>query len=149
MTKPLNIILIEDNIDHADLIMNVFKENAINGFIFHIQDGEDALDFMYRRGKYSNSLSSPRPDLILLDLRLPKIDGIEVLQTIKNDVSLHQIPVVVLTTSDAESDIALAYENNANSYLVKPVDFSKLSKLLKSLGYYWFDWNKYPDNSGI
>ena len=110
----------------------------------HVWDGEEALDYLYRRGKFTDRSESPRPGVILLDLRLPKIDGLEVLNTIKADPDLRRIPVVVLTTSAAETDKIKAYESFANSYLVKPVDYTQFVALMQSLGYYWLAWNDYP-----
>lgn len=94
--------------------------------------------------EFSDPERSPRPGIILLDLRLPKVDGLEVLKAIKSDPNLSRIPVVVLTTSAAEADIVEAYENRANSYLVKPLDFSQFVKPTDTLGYYWLVWNEYP-----
>jgi CheY-like chemotaxis protein len=109
-----------------------------------VEDGQEALDYLYRKGKYKDTDQSPLPNLILLDLRLPKVDGLEVLKTIKADPALSSIPVVILTTSPAESDMVKAYKYNANSYLVKPVDFSKFNQLMNTFGYYWIVWNQYP-----
>jgi CheY-like chemotaxis protein len=106
-----------------------------------VSDGEAALDYLYRKNVFSEPASSPRPGLVLLDLRLPKVDGLQVLKTIKNDHGLKNIPVVILSTSASEADIAMAYSNNANSYLVKTVDFRQFSELLKSIVIYWMSWN--------
>ncbi|MEE8392140.1 MAG: response regulator, partial [Anaerolineae bacterium] len=95
-------------------------------------------------GEYVDPESSPQPHVILLDLRLPRIDGLDVLQEIKADEELRRIPVVVLTTSEAENDLAQAYEYHANSYLVKPVDFGKFTQLMDDLGFYWLGWNRQP-----
>jgi CheY-like chemotaxis protein len=103
-----------------------------------------ALDYLYRREEFRDPDRFPRPDLILLDLRLPKVDGLEVLETIKGDPGLCHIPVVVLTTSAAETDMLKAYQSHANSYLVKPVDFTKFMEQMKALGYFWLIWNEYP-----
>jgi len=140
----LTILLIEDNEDHAELVRRSFADNHVANQIYHVKDGEEALSYLFRRGNYSDLGNSPMPNLILLDLRLPKVDGIEVLREIKASESHKSIPVVILTSSSAENDIALAYSNYANSYLVKPVDFEKFTTMMKDLGYYWLAWNKNP-----
>lgn len=142
--SPLVILLVEDNLDHAELAKRNLEECHVANRIFHIEDGEAAIHYMNGDDPYSDRERYPRPDLVLLDLRLPKIDGLEVLRIIKLDPDLRAIPVVVLTTSDAEPDIARAYQLHANSYLTKPVAFDALSRLLKDLGFYWLAWNKRP-----
>jgi CheY-like chemotaxis protein len=142
--RPMTILLVEDNPDHAELVKRNLEEFQVANHINHVEDGEAALDYVYRRGTYSDHKKFPRPDLILLDLRLPRIDGLEVLKQIKRDLTLQAIPVVVLTTSDAEKDLAQAYEYHANSYVTKPVNFENFSRLLRDLGYYWLAWNKRP-----
>ncbi len=140
MESPV-ILLIEDNPDHAELVMRSFREHELAGGIRHVTDGEMALDYLMRQGGFSDPALSPRPQVILLDLRLPKVDGLEVLKVIKADNELRRIPVIVLTTSEAEIDLVRAYDSYANSYLVKPVDFSKFIQLMNQLGIYWLDWN--------
>ncbi len=142
--RPMTILLVEDNPDHAELVKRNLEEFQVANHINHVEDGEAALDYVYRRGAFSDNKKFPRPDLILLDLRLPRIDGLEVLKQIKRDLTLQSIPVVVLTTSDAEKDLAQAYEYHANSYVTKPVNFDNFSRLLRDLGYYWLAWNKRP-----
>ncbi len=142
--EPLIILLVEDNPDHAELVARSFREHRVANQIHHVIDGEAALDYLFRRGEYADPESSPHPHVILLDLRLPKIDGLQVLQEIKIDEKLCCIPVVVLTTSEAENDMARAYEHHANSYLVKPVDFGKFTELMDDLGFYWLGWNRQP-----
>jgi CheY-like chemotaxis protein len=142
--RPMAILLVEDNPDHAELVKRNLEDFQVANHIYHVEDGEAALDYVYRRGTYSDHKKFPRPDLILLDLRLPRIDGLEVLKQIKRDLTLQAIPVVVLTTSDAEKDLAQAYEYHANSYVTKPVNFDNFSRLLRDLGYYWLAWNKRP-----
>ena len=142
--ETLIILLVEDNPDHADLVMRSFQEHKLNNTIFHVPDGEAALDYLFRRGDYMAPEKSPHPHVILLDLRLPKIDGLAVLKTLKEDPELRRIPVVILTTSEAEMDMAKAYDSYANSYLVKPVDFDKFIELMNELGFYWLDWNRQP-----
>jgi CheY-like chemotaxis protein len=142
--RPMTILLVEDNPDHAELVKRNLEDFQVANHIHHVEDGEAALDYVYRRGTYSDHKKFPRPDLMLLDLRLPRIDGLEVLKQIKRDLTLQAIPVVVLTTSDAEKDLAQAYEYHANSYVTKPVNFDNFSRLLRDLGYYWLAWNKRP-----
>jgi len=142
--KPLTILLVEDNLDHAELILRSFRKHFAANTIYHVADGEAALDYVFRRGEYANPNKSPRPHIILLDLRLPKIDGLEVLKEIKANRELHLIPVVILTTSETPRDLAGAYDNYANSYLVKPVGFDKFAQLMNDLGSYWLHWNRHP-----
>ncbi len=142
--KPLVILLVEDNPDHTELVIRSFEDHRVANKIFHVADGEKALDYLFRRGEFEDSKKSPSPDIILLDLCLPKIDGLEVLKEIKSNAALRRIPVVILTTSEAEKDLAAAYDYHANSYLVKPVDFDKFTKLMDDLGFYWLAWNHKP-----
>ncbi len=142
--EPLVILLVEDNHDHAELIVRSFQDHRVTNKIYHVVDGEVALDYLFRRGQYTDPEKSPQPHVILLDLRLPKIDGLEVLKNIKADDELRCIPVIILTTSEAESDLARAYEHHANSYLVKPVDFGKFVQLMDNMGFYWLGWNRHP-----
>lgn len=142
--EPITILLVEDDPAHAEIVRRNFEKSRIANHLIHVPDGQEALDYLYNRGSYRDSPQTLRPGLILLDLRLPKVDGLEVLRTIKDDAELSQIPVVILTTSAAESDIARAYDSHANSYLVKPVDFSQFVELMEVLGYYWLVWNKHP-----
>lgn len=142
--EPLNILFIEDDPAHAELVKRSFNEHRIANQMYHLFDGEAALDFLFRQGEYADPAKSPIPNLILLDLRLPKIDGLDVLKKIKKTESLCHIPVVVLTTSEAEKDVAQAYEYFVNSYLVKPLDFDKFSQLIEVMGFYWLGWNKNP-----
>lgn len=143
--EPILILLIEDNIDHAELVIRTMQEHRIANKVRHLQDGQSALNYLFRRGEFSDPKSSPRPHVILLDLRLPGVDGIDILKTIKEDLDLKPVPVVVLTTSEAEKDVARAYHNHANSYLVKPVGFEEFQKLMEELGFYWLGWNAHPE----
>ena len=142
--EPLVILLVEDNMDHAELILRSLKEHRVINNIYHVDDGAKALDYLFRQEEYKDPKKSPRPHLILLDLRLPKVDGLEVLQKVKADEILKRIPVVILTTSDAERDITAAYKKYVNSYLVKPVGFEKFDQLIKDLGFYWLALNCNP-----
>lgn len=146
--NPLKILLVEDNPAHAEMVIRSFEDNRIANEIIHVEDGEQALDYLYHRGNYSDVEKYSTPDLVLLDLRLPKIDGLEVLNDIKTSDVLMTIPVVILTTSNADMDVAKAYKLHANSYLVKPIDFNNFTKMMDDLGYYWLAWNHKPFNDG-
>jgi CheY-like chemotaxis protein len=143
--EPLLVMLIEDNIDHAELVVRTLEEHLISNKVRHFQDGQSALDYLFHQGEFSAAKETPKPHIILLDLRLPRLDGIDVLKTIKEDSELKSIPVVVLTTSETEKDVARAYYNHANSYLVKPIGFADFKKLMDDLGFYWLGWNVSPD----
>lgn len=142
--NPVNILLVEDDPAHAEIVKRNFEGFRIANRLFHVNDGRSAIDFLRLEGSYTNAADHPRPELILLDLRLPKVDGLEVLQIIKGSDDLKEIPVVVLTTSANDKDIAQAYEHGANSYLVKPVGFNEFCEMMNTLGYYWLAWNHYP-----
>lgn len=142
-TQPrlVSFLLVEDDEDHAYLLSRSLRQNRITNRINRVKDGAEALDYLFARGNYSRR---EIPDIILLDLKLPKIDGHEVLRAIKNDPSLKVIPVVVLTTSDAELDRTMAYSEYANRYLVKPLDFNSFRKMAEDLNLYWGVWNQPP-----
>jgi len=142
--EPIIILFIEDDPAHTEIALRNFKKNRMVNRIIHLWDGQQALDYLFRQGAYADPETSPIPNLILMDLRLPKVDGLEVLEKIRTVESLRQIPAVILTTSEAEVDISRAYDLKVNSYLVKPIDFNKFSKLIEAFGFYWMVWNKYP-----
>ena len=142
--EPIVILLVEDDEAHAEIVRRNFETCRMANRLLHVTDGEMALDYLYRRKNFTDPAKSPRPGIILLDLRMPKLDGIEVLKVIKADADLKSIPVVILTTSKAEEDMVSAYKHHANSYLVKPLNFSEFSKLMETFGYYWLAWNQYP-----
>ena len=142
--EPVLVLLIEDNVDHAELVIRTLSEHRVTNRIQHLMDGQMALDYLFRQGAYADPQSSPRPHLVLLDLRLPCVDGLEVLKAIKESEALRQVPVVVLTTSEAERDVARAYQYHANSYLVKPVGYEDFGQLMNDLGFYWLGWNTHP-----
>lgn len=143
--EPMLIMLVEDNPDHAELVIRTMADHRVANVIQHFTDGQSALDYLQRRGKYSDPSLSPRPHVLLLDLRLPKVDGLEVLKAIKESEELRPIPVVILTTSEAERDVARAYHYHANSYLVKPLGFDEFSQMMNDLGFYWLAWNTFPN----
>ena len=142
--EALDILLVEDDPAHAEIVRRNFARFRMANRLAHVADGEAALDYLYRRGSFVDPEQAPRPGLILLDLRLPRVDGLEVLATVKADPALAGIPVVILTTSDAETDKVRAYDSHANSYLVKPVDCEKFTVMMEALGFYWLAWNRYP-----
>ncbi len=139
--EPVRVLLVEDNDDHAELIIRQLADHRVANKLIHLTDGQEALDYLYRREKYTDPASSPRPHVIFLDLRLPRVDGLEVLRILKESEDLRVIPVVILTTSESEQDVSGAYSNHVNSYVVKPVDFQKFQKLMDDLGFYWMSWN--------
>jgi len=142
--EPVVVLLVEDNDDHAELVKRQLIDHLIANQLMRVSDGQSALDYLQQVGEYADPTTCPRPHVILLDLRLPRVDGIEVLKAVKANESLSSIPVVILTTSEAERDLTQAYQNHANSYLVKPVDFRKFKQLMDDLGFYWLSWNKIP-----
>ncbi len=139
--QPPVILLVEDNQDHAELVKRCFERHNIANQIYHVTDGEAAINYIWKNGDYADTKSFPRPNVIFLDLRLPKIDGLEVLKMIKESEEYRKIPVVILTTSEADKDVAVAYEYYANSYLVKPFEFSIYTKMMDELGHYWLGYN--------
>ena len=144
MNNPVNVLLVEDNEDHAELVKRQLRRHRITNQVFHVPDGQVALDYLQRVGQFIDPVTSPRPDIILLDLRLPKVDGLQVLQALKASDDLRSIPVVILTTSDSEQDVVRAYENHVNSYVVKPVNSDLFNTMMKDLGFYWLAWNTHP-----
>lgn len=144
MTQTIEVLLVEDDEDHAELVRRNLMSQAVRCRITHINNGESALDYLHQRGLYADPASSPRPDLILLDLRLPRVDGMTVLSEVKSEPRLQTIPVVILTSSAADPDVSQAYLRHANSYLVKPLDLLSFEGLMKELGLYWFTWNQSP-----
>jgi DNA-binding response OmpR family regulator len=146
--EPLTVLLVEDNLAHAEMVKRSFEDHRVANKIIHVTDGEMALDYMLRRDQYADPQSSPRPHVVLLDLRLPKIDGLQVLKEIRSTEEISRSLVVILSTSAAETDVARAYEYHANSYLVKPVDFMKFTEMMDDLGFYWLGWNYFPWGEG-
>ncbi len=136
--KTINLLLIEDDIDQVEIIKSAFDIIKENENLYVVYDGQEALDFLYNRNKYSDKNKAPRPDLIFLDIRIPKIHGLEVLRIIKNDPDLKKIPVIILSGSDRDVDIAKSYELGANSYICKPRHGGFL-RLLSDLREYWIN----------
>jgi chemotaxis family two-component system response regulator Rcp1 len=141
--KPINILLVEDSLADIRLTREALEDGKINNILNVVMDGEEAMLYLKKLGKYPDF---PTPDLILLDLNLPKMDGKDVLAQIKADSKLSSIPVIILTTSSSEHDILDTYTNHANSYLIKPVDFDQLVNLVKSIEDFWFTIVKLPNS---
>jgi len=138
---PIEILLVEDNPDDACLTMDALRDGRVRNNINLVEDGEAAMAFLRREGRYA---SAPRPDLILLDLNLPRKNGREVLAEVKQDPSLRRIPVVIMTSSDDEKDILRAYDLYVNCYVTKPVDLDQFIRVVKSIEHFWFSIVKLP-----
>ncbi|MBI2859386.1 MAG: response regulator [Chloroflexi bacterium] len=136
-SSAVEILLVEDNSSDAELALRALKKHNLANNVQWVKDGADAIDFLFASGKYASRNAEDRPRLVLLDLKLPKVDGLEVLQKIRQDPRTKTIPVVVLTSSREERDIVDSYRLGVNSYIVKPVDFDKFIKTVADLGYYW------------
>jgi two-component system, response regulator len=143
--KEIEILLVEDNKNDAELTMRALIKNNIANKIIHLKDGASALDFLFGKGEFENRDTKNRPRLILLDLKMPKVDGLEVLEKIKANDLTKIIPVVMLTSSKEHPDVEKAYALGANSYIVKPVEFDDFIKVIKELGLYWLLLNQNPD----
>lgn len=139
-----NILIVEDEEAHAVLTERAIRKTGNAGRVDVVSDGEEALDYLYNKGKYADSEKYPNPGLVLLDIKLPGIDGIEVLKRIKKDPCLKKIPVIMLTTSKREEDIAKSYAYYANSYLTKPVGFKEFEEKVRQLDAYWMTVNEPP-----
>lgn len=133
----IDILLVEDNPQDAELMIRSLRKTNVANPIYHVEDGAEALDFLFCRGAYNGRNISSPPKVIFLDLKLPKISGLEVLEQIKSDEKLRTLPVVVVTSSREDPDIKTAYELGVNSYVVKPVQFDSFVETMKNLGYYW------------
>lgn len=144
--REANILLVEDNPDHAELTLKALQDGNLLNAMFWVKDGEEALDFLYRRGRYADPTAAPRPELILLDIQLPKINGHEVLRRIKADEGLRTIPVVMLTTSDRDDEVCQSYRAGANSFVSKPVRFPDFVARVKDLKLYWVLTSRLPNS---
>jgi CheY-like chemotaxis protein len=146
MTKGASVVILmaDDDADDRELTREALSESRLVNELYFVEDGAALLDYLHRRGAYSEPGSSPRPGVILLDLNMPRMDGREALREIKADPGLRDIPIVVLTTSKAEEDIAQSYDLGANSFISKPVTFEGLVEVVRELGKYWFDIVELP-----
>lgn len=144
MSKPAHILLVEDSRMDVELTLDAFKEARLGNTVHVSWNGQEALDYLFGQGDYKDRQTYPLPDLILLDLKLPRIDGHEVLRQVKKAPTLKQIPVVILTSSKEEGDRAISYEAGANSYLVKPVSFDNFLEVIRQVANYWLLLNIGP-----
>jgi CheY-like chemotaxis protein len=145
---PITIVMAEDDPEDRMLVKDAWDESMLNNDLRFVGDGEELMDYLRRTGKYAGTAASPRPGLILLDLNMPKKDGRAALEEIKRDPELHDIPIVILTSSAAEEDILRSYNLGVNSYITKPVTFDKLVEVLKTLKKYWLEIVELPENHG-
>jgi len=145
MNSELEILLVEDNMNDAELTIRALRKNNLANRLVHVIDGEEALQFLFSEGKFSDRKIDETPKMILLDLKMPKLTGIEVLRIIKEDERTKRIPVVVLTSSNQDPDIQICYDLGVNSYVVKPVEFDAFVKAVSELGMYWMILNKAPN----
>ena len=143
-TEAVDILLVEDNPQDAELTTRALKKNNLANRLFTVEDGAEALDFLFCRGKYATRDVGHPPKVVLLDLKLPKVSGLDVLRALKQDEKTRAIPVVVVTSSREDPDIKTAYGLGANSYVVKPVDFDAFAAAVSSLGMYWLLVNQPP-----
>jgi CheY-like chemotaxis protein len=141
--EQVEILLVEDNANDAELTMRALKKGGLANRLKWVTNGEHALDYLFRRGTYSGR-DETCPRLVLLDLKMPGLDGIEVLRAIKADDRTRRIPIVVMTSSQEESDIGQTYDLGVNSYVVKPVDFNSVTDIVRQAGYYWLAINRTP-----
>lgn len=140
----VEILLVEDNQDDAGLVMRALKKHNLANNLYHLSDGAEALDFIFAKGIYAERKVEDKPKVILLDIKMPKVDGLQVLKAIREDERTKFIPVVMMTSSKEERDIVESYKLGTNSYVVKPVDFDNFSKAVADLGFYWLLLNQVP-----
>lgn len=140
--KAVDILLVEDNLSDATLTIMALKNKNLAGKLLHVKDGAEALDFIFAQGAFSNRKVEDTPYVILLDINMPKVNGLEVLKKLKSDQRTSRIPVVILTSSNEDRDLIESYKLGANSYIVKPVDFDKFTEAVTELGMYWMRLNK-------
>jgi two-component system, response regulator len=142
--NDVEILLVEDNPQDAELTLRALKKNNIANNVHHVKDGAEAIEFLFATGMYSGRRSENTPKVVLLDLKLPKVDGLEVLKRIKSDDRTRMMPVVILTSSKQDRDMVESYKLGVNSYIVKPVEFEKFLEAVKQAGLYWLLVNKIP-----
>jgi two-component system response regulator len=144
MNEEIEVLLVEDNAGDAEMTMRALKKNSLANKLMHLKDGAEALDFLFGEGDFTGREPGNRPKVILLDLKMPKVSGIEVLRRLRADERTKKIPVVILTSSSEDPDIQACYDLGVNSYVVKPVEFEEFFKAISNLGLYWIIVNKAP-----
>ena len=144
MNHEIDILLVEDNMSDAEMIVRALKKNNITDKLVHLRDGSEALDFIFAEGPYLDREAKKMPKVIVLDLKMPKVNGLQVLQRVKSDERTRKIPIVILTSSNEDTDIRECYNLGINSYIVKPVQFEEFTKVISKLGLYWTSLNKLP-----
>jgi len=149
MDRVAHILLVEDNRMDVELTLDAFKEARLLNTIYVSPNGQDALDYLFGRGKYADRIAYPIPNLVLLDLKLPGVDGFDVLRQVKSAPILRRLPVIILTSSKEEGDRALTYDIGANSYIVKPVSFNGFLDVIKQIEGYWISLNVAPPEGDI
>jgi two-component system response regulator len=142
MNNEVEILIVEDNMSDAELTIRALRKNNLANKLVHVKDGAEALDFLFAEGSYSDRKTDQHPKVILLDLKMPKVNGVEVLKKIKSDERTKKIPVVILTSSKEDPDIEECYRLGANSYIVKPVGFESFIKSISDIGLYWMLLNQ-------
>lgn len=144
----VRILLVEDNPNDVELALYAFNKHNLANHVQVARDGEEALEFLFRRGAFESRTEASDPQVVLLDLKLPKVDGLDVLRAMREDPKLRHLPVVVLTSSNQERDLIATYELGVNSYIVKPVDFDQFTDAVETIGFYWLLLNKTPESLG-
>lgn len=142
--RPADVLLVDDNPSDVELMIRAMRKNKLVGDVHVAKDGEEALDFVYARGPFADRADKPLPRIIILDLRLPKIDGVEVLKRLKSDDRTKEIPVIVMTGSEEERDMTESYKLGVERYIIKPKDFGRLETALSEISIYWLLWKELP-----
>lgn len=143
--RQLTVLLVEDNPRDVRLTQRAFQQAGLRHDLRVVRDGDEALAYLHHEGAYTDPVSAPRPDMMLLDLNLPRMGGHELLHAVKQDARFKQLPIIVLTTSERPDDVRLAYEEGANAYLLKPVEFSRFTEVIGQLGRFWLEIVTLPD----
>jgi len=149
MSEPIEILLVEDNPNDLELTLHALEKHNVANKIHVVRDGEEALDFLFCRGAFSHRTFESPPKVVLLDLKLPKIDGLEILRAVKSDPRTKAVPIVVMTSSKQQRDLVESYNCGVNSYIQKPINFTEFQEVIRQLGYYWLAINQSPPPSAF
>ena len=149
MSEPIEILLVEDNPNDLELTLHALEKHNVANKIHVVRDGEEALDFLFCRGAFSHRTFESPPKVVLLDLKLPKIDGLEILRAVKSDPRTKAVPIVVMTSSKQQRDLVESYNCGVNSYIQKPINFTEFQEVIRQLGYYWLAINPSPPPSAF